>query len=478
MFLSRLNRFRKTIGARLSLWYAVFFALSSLTLFGLAYFLMSKSIERRDHDDIRLTLQALTKEYQSGELESIEEEVALEESARQTGPLFIRIVGLDRKTLFLNHPREWAAYDLTPLEAGPTPKGEERIILREKEGDHPLEVASVQMADGVVLQVGKSTKEREELLERFRGIFLAVTFPIVVLGALGGTLFAVRALRPVRDIIATVQSIERGQMEARVPISPTGDELDELGRLFNQMLAKIETLIGGMRNALDNVAHDLRTPMTRLRGVAEMALRKEEDGETYREALIECIEESERILTMLNALMDISEAETGTMPLRRRPMNLVPLMEEVVDLYRHVAEEKGIMIDMKTPSALTSAVDPTRMRQVLANLIDNAVKYTAAGGRVHLEASQEGEVILIHVKDTGIGITSEEIDKIWDRLYRGDRSRSERGLGLGLSLVKAIVTAHQGKISVSSQPGVGSIFTLSLPASPFPDRSPAAPSIT
>lgn len=475
MFLKSLNRFRKTIGVRLSLWYAILFTLSALLLFGLAYYLISKSIERRDHDDIRLTLQTLAKEYHAGELESLEEGAGIKEAARQLGPLFIRIAGPDRKTLFLNHPREWAAFDLSLLERAPAPGEGEWITLREKADDHHLEIASVQMPDGVLLQVGKSTKEREELLERFRRIFLAVTFPILLLGTAGGTLLALRALRPIRDIISTVQSIERGRMEARVPVTPTGDELDELGRLFNQMLGKIEALIHGMRNALDNVAHDLRTPMTRLRGVAEMALRKEQDQAAYREALIACLDESEQILTMLNTLMDISEAETGTLPLHRAPVNLASLIEDAIDLYRPIAEEKGITIEMKSSPPLISVVDPTRIRQVLANLIDNAVKYTPAGGRVDLEGVQEGDEIVIRVKDTGIGIPPEEIDKIWDRLYRGDKSRSERGLGLGLSLVKAVVAAHQGKITVSSRPGAGSVFTLSLPAAP---RSLPTPSIT
>ena len=478
MSLNRLNRFRKTIGGRLSLWYAILFTVSALTLFGLAYFLVSKSIERRDHDDVRLTLESLAKEYHTGETEAFEEEASLEEGARQLGPLFIRIAGPDRKTLFLNHPREWAAFDLSPLETGPAPEEGEWITLREQGEDHLLEIASRRMPDGVVLQVGKSTKEREELLERFRRIFLAVTLPILAFGTMGGTLFAVRALRPIRDIIATVQSIEAGRMEARVPVSAAGDELDELGRLFNQMLGKIEALIAGMKQALDNVAHDLRTPMTRLRGVAEMALRQEQDRGAYREALIECVEESERILTMLNTLMDISEAETGTLPLRRAPVNLVSLMEETIDLYRLIAEEKGVAIGLKSPPILTAVVDPIRMRQVLANLIDNAVKYTPAGGRVDLEGSQEGEVILLRVKDTGIGIAPEEIDRIWERLYRGDRSRSKRGLGLGLSLVKAIIMAHQGKIAVASRPDAGAVFTLSLPAAPDSHSSPATPSIT
>lgn len=461
MLLNRLNRFRKTIGARLSFWYALLFIVSSFILFSLAYLLLSKSIERRDRDDIRLKLQNLAREYQPGELETFQREAILEENSRSAGPLFIRLAGADRKTLFLNRPREWNSVDLSALETGTAPDEETWISLPEKD-HHRLEIASLRMADGIVLQVGKSTKEREELLARFRGIFAGVALPIVLFGVLGGTFAAFRALRPIRNIIATVDSIQAGQMKARVPTSHTGDELDELGQLFNRMLEKIEALIGGMKDALDNVAHDLRTPMTRLRGVAEMALRKE-DPKGYREALIESLEESERILTMLNTLMDISEAETGTMPLHREPVNLVSLMEDAVDLYRHVAEEKEIAIEMKSSPALISMVDSTRMRQVLANLIDNAVKYTPAGGRVDLEASREGEEILIRVKDTGVGIAPEELDKIWERLYRGDRSRSQRGLGLGLSLVKAIVAAHQGRITASSRPGAGSVFTLSLP---------------
>jgi heavy metal sensor kinase len=460
----RLNRFRKTIGVRLSFWYALLFIVSSFILFGLAYFLVSKSIERRDRDDIRLKLQNIAREYQPGELETFQKEAILEESSRSSGPLFIRLAGPDRKTLFLNRPREWDSVDLSSLEMEPPPQEGAWIYLPEKD-HHRLEIASLRMADGIVLQVGKSTKEREELLGRFRGTFAGVALPIVLFGVIGGTFVAFRALRPIRDIIATVESIEGGQMKARVPVSHTGDELDELGQLFNRMLGKIEALISGMKDALDNVAHDLRTPMTRLRGVAEMALRKEQDPKIYREALIESLEESERILTMLNTLMDISEAETGTMPLHREPVNLVSLMEEAVDLYRHVAEEKAITIEMKSSPAFISAVDATRMRQVFANLIDNAVKYTPSGGRVDLEveASREGEEILIRVKDTGIGIAPEELDKIWERLYRGDRSRTQRGLGLGLSLVKAIVTAHRGRITASSHPGMGSVFTLSLP---------------
>ncbi len=316
------------------------------------------------------------------------------------------------------------------------------------------------------LEIGVAPGPWRALLERLRVGAFALAGSALLLALLGGYYLTRRGLRPVRELATTAREVIRsGDLSRRVPEHKSGDELDEVSALFNRMLARNQRLVLGMREALDNVAHDLRTPLSRLRGAAEVALRAD-DPAAAREALADCIEESDRVLTMLRTLMDISEAETGLMRLERAPVALARLAAEVGELYAHVAEEAGVelVVPASAPDdPVTVVADATRLRQAIANLVDNAIKYTPRGGRVTIEVGHEGGDATVRVRDTGEGIAPEALPRIWDRLYRADPSRSQRGLGLGLSLVRAIVNAHGGRVSVESRPGQGSTFTIVLP---------------
>jgi signal transduction histidine kinase len=299
-----------------------------------------------------------------------------------------------------------------------------------------------------------------------RRAFYKVALPALIVGLALGWFVSHYGLRPLRRLDQTVRHIlATGKTSARVPVDSEGGEMNALVGLFNQMLDKNEKLVTAMHESLDNVAHDLRTPMTRLRGSAESALRKAEDTSACREALQDCLEESDRVLTMLTVLMDVAEAETGAMPLNREDVKLRELAAQVIEVYELVAEESGVTVVADIPEGVSVHADPTRLRQVLSNLVDNAIKYSREGQRVTLSARALDRYTELSVTDEGVGIPPGEQSKIWDRLYRGDLSRSQRGLGLGLSLVKAVVEAHGGAVSVHSQVHKGSCFTLRFPRS-------------
>jgi signal transduction histidine kinase len=462
MVVKSLNRMRKSISFRITIWYSILFPLSSILVFGLIYFLLSSYVDRKDSQILDAKLEEYTNQYVAGGTQALSDEIRVDRKTDKRISFFVRIAGRDNTTLYLSVPKSETTSDYKYLEAH---KPHARWIdLIMGSADKATEVRSSRLPDGFLLQVGKSVTNREVLLEQFREIFAGIMIPVILLGFAGGAFLSYRALQPIHALIDIVRFIvDTGKMYNRVPENQTGDELEELIQLFNGMLERIETLIDGMRASLDNVAHDLRTPIARLRSGIEVVLQGDTDKEGLREALMDCAEESERILTMVNTLMDISEAETGVMALRVEEFNLSALLEDVLALYDNVLEDKNIAVSTTCPRALHFRADPNRIRQVLANLVDNAIKYTQRDGRVHIDAQKTVEKVIIRVEDTGEGIPAEEIPKIWDRLYRVDKSRSRRGLGLGLSLVQAIVHAHGGSVDVTSEPGKGSRFIVHLP---------------
>jgi signal transduction histidine kinase len=452
-----------TIGFKIAAAYSALFTCSFLALALFAYFMIDTTLAIKDREMIEREVQSLRSRYEAGGWNGFYKAVVDNDRFRKNNPFFIREIKTKDHSGMIFFPRYWKDFDLNAIQDLPPPLPETWARVLNRKGTYGMELYTAQNPDGSLFQVGISAEDRLAVLRQFREAFLSISVPLLLLAAAGGALLSRRTLHPLRNLIVAVASIEAGKMDAAVPMTQNGDELDELGKLFNRMIRKVDHLIRAMKGSLDSVAHDLRTPMTRFRNTAEAALQRNSSAESLREALHECVEESERILQKLRMLMDISEAETGTMQLHLRRADLVQLANGVVEMYRFVAEETEICIETDFPTEAPLEVDADRISQVMANLLDNAVKYTRRGGTIRVKIENLPDSVQVTITDSGIGIEPEEIPKIWDRLYRGKHSK-HKGLGLGLSLVRAVVHAHQGTIRVSSTQGTGSTFVMQLPA--------------
>lgn len=457
------SAFTRAFPLRIALWYAALFVGSVAAVAVVTYALLGRALEAQDHSVLESMLTRYAAEYDRLGLPGLRRLIEVDAGEGRHERLLVRVIGSGAAVIYFAEPPEWGAFDLARLDTPTVVRGGWMRIDNPPDGS-VLEVGTAQLSDGVIVQVGRSSHVRDELLGHFRARGLQVLALVVVVGLLGGAVLTHFALAPLRALEGTLRAIlATGRFDARVETRASHDPLDELGGLVNDMLGRIQVLLSGMRGALDNVAHDLRTPLTRLRTVAESALL---DGNpaTMRDGLVRALDEAERVNATLTALMDISEAETGTMALSRGAVDLAVVVGEAIDLYADEADDKGLTLTATVPAGLAVSGDRTRLRQVLANLVENAVKYTAAGGHIEVGGERRGAAIAVTVRDSGVGIAAADLPFVWDRLYRGDTSRSSRGLGLGLSLVKAIVEAHGGQVAVASTVGQGTTFTITLPA--------------
>jgi signal transduction histidine kinase len=455
---------RMAFSLRLALIYTVALCISLAALFAVTYQLVRRVVENRDHAVIEAQTSQFKSLFQRGGVQAVSAYFS-QQTATDREPSFVRIVDERNRVRFITVSHQlWNLLDKKTGGQLPSDRARWDELIREETGGSWV-VGTTPLAPGLYLQVGHNNTQSRLVLSNFRKIALNIFLPALFFSLLTGWLVTRGALAPLHALIETVRHIlVTGDLQRRVPAGAKRGELTELTAMFNRMLDQNEKLIRGSRETLDNVAHDLRTPMTHLRNAAERALQlPDSDSAARQDALADCVEESEQILHMLNALMDLAEAGTGSLRLECEETNLRELADEVIDLYALLAEERGIALKNEIPNGLSVYADRIRLRQCVANLVDNALKYSPNGSAVTLSADTTEHEVEFSITDKGCGIAEEDLPRIWDRLYRAEQSRTTPGLGLGLSLVRAIIEAHGGTIDVQSSPGQGSTFTLHLP---------------
>ena len=459
---SKIKHLFSNFSIQLTLYYAALFTSITIGVCVTSYYFLEMSLKRSDMDTLADRVTSYTRWYAEGGPRKLSAEFNSREN-RSGDIFFIRLISPKKNALLLQIPEGVSPKDIESLKHMSPFFVANWKRITETSDDRTWTVVVIHLPGGIIMQAGKNSIMGKSFLDLLASTYLKIVIPVLIFGLLFGAIMTYRWTRPIRNLISTVKSIiETGKLDSRVPFMKQNNELDDLVRLFNKMLDKNQSLIHGMNDSLNNVAHDLRTPMTRLKNSAEFAMQ-DNDIEACREALADCLEESEHILTMLNTLMNVEEAETGVMLLDIKEVSINDIVKKVVDLYEFLAEEKSI--DINTDLQATSQInaDPNRLHQVIANLVDNSIKYSTSGKSISIRTFETSTHLYLSVEDHGIGISESEQKKIFDRLYRGDRSRTQRGLGLGLSFVKAIIIAHGGQVEVKSDINQGATFTISLP---------------
>ncbi|MDE2579518.1 MAG: HAMP domain-containing histidine kinase [Hyphomicrobiales bacterium] len=339
-----------------------------------------------------------------------------------------------------------------PVETSYRRAGDEREV-------HRAVARIVSFPGGFKLLVGHDIEERNLLRRLVRRALLSTFFWLAGLGALGGLFVARRVLKRVDAMSASATAIMGGDLSGRLPTDGSGDELDRLAQNLNAMIERIEALLKGVREVTDNVAHDLRTPLTRLRNDAEEALRQP-DGPVQRKALEKIIGESDQLIRIFEALLLIARAESGAGP-AMQSVDVTALANDAAELYEAATEDHGGAFASDIAADLFVKGNRELLFQALANLIDNALKYAGAKPHIALSARREGARILLAVADNGPGIAPHDRERARDRFVRLDDSRSTRGSGLGLSLVSAIAHLHDGTFRLEDNaPGLRAVIDL------------------
>lgn len=462
-----------SLRVRLTLWYGTALAII-LSLFGVVlYAVMERALKERVDRSLKEAASALVRsldEHRFGPF------LLFEDFSRDFPELavldkFFQIFGSTGKITIKSPNISSREIPLSQTALGAALLGQSTLESVKFGSDPPLRMISVPIAHGGTLvnivQVGMSLQSVEQALDRLLTILL-VSGPLAVLVSLvGGWFLAGRALRPVEAITAAAERIAGGDLTQRLAVPPSHDEIGRLAATFNKMVGRLEASFRQVRQFSMDASHELRTPLTVLKGETELALRRPRSAEDYRQVLESGLEEIDRMTRIVEELLFLSRLDLGEIKMEAKPVRLDLLLEDVRRQAAVLGQEQDIQITLGTVEPAEVLGDELRLRELLLNLVDNAVKYSKPGGKVELGLRCEGRTARMSIMDRGIGIAPEEQERIFDRFYRTEAARAYRqtGTGLGLSISKWIAEVHHGRIEVWSRPGEGSVFTVVLPLS-------------
>lgn len=335
------------------------------------------------------------------------------------------------------------------------------------QGDRTLRVALLNAPD-MNIAVAYSLNDIQTILNQLFSMLVYLVPAVLLVAILGGWLLARAALRPISQIVQTTKDITAHNLEQRIPVPGGEDEMRRLVQTLNGMIDRLQTSFAQIRQFTADASHELRTPLTILTGELELAIRTEQSPEKYRRTLSSALDEVLRLSNIVNKLLLLSRAEAGQLDVQHEPVHLLPMLQEIVEDAEVLATQKNIRVSFHAAGDVVVPGDDARLHELFLNLVDNAIKYSPDHATLTISLERQAGMAVVRVADTGIGIAQSDLVKIFNRFYRVDKARSRQigGSGLGLSIAKWIVDAHDGSLTVESELGKGSVFTVILHAMP------------
>ena len=460
--------FLNTLSFRLTLWYAGIFTFSSCVAFLLFYMLITSFMRDQTDQELLGQVNRFSTLLATEGVEAVKSVALVEAKAAGEKKVFFRFLSLEGQVFSSSNMVYWKNIPVTEKAIRELLHSGRAVLETLTIRDRPdkIRILYAMINPNIILQVGLVMESYSRFLAAFKGIFI-ITMSILILAAAGlGWFMARRAVSGVEAVTRTARKISGGTLEERVLIKGQGDEIDQLAQTFNQMLDRIQILVTEIKEMTDHIAHDLKSPLTRIRGHAEVTLTTAKSLTEYETMAADTIEECDRLLDMINTMLLISKTESGVDIISVEEVDLAVLVHEACELFLPTTEDKGVKLSCEVPERSLLKADTRMIQRLLSNLLDNAIKYTPSGGSVTVSIVEQEENLVLIVKDTGIGISSSDLPRIFERFYRCDQSRSLEGIGLGLSLARAIARAHGGDIMAVSEPNEGSTFRVILPKSP------------
>jgi len=455
----------KTLASRLALWYSAIFITVFAAAYLLSYFAINAILNNRFEDDLEEDIEEIGVLLESDGIDAVTAELKREVVAEGSKKIFIRLIDSKEKLMYSSDLSNWHGIDLDKRILSQIRSGDGSVFANANliEDDQDSRYISGLIGDGFLLQIGETLEEKEELMELLSIIFLLTFILFIGPAALFGRFMAKKSLQGIEEVSQATMDVANGTLNRHVLVKGQGEEIEQLVTSFNLMVDRIRKLIFGMREMTDNIAHDLRSPLALIRVNAEVALSSAKTVEEYQASAADTLEECDRLLRLINSTLDVAEAEAGAAELAKQDVNLCEVVKDACELFEPIAEDKKIKLNMQLGPDCYIKGNLPYLQRMLANLVDNALKYNHSGGHVDVSLSKNIDRFLMSVKDTGPGITHADQTQVFKRFFRCDQSRSLDGCGMGLSFARAVARAHGGDIKVLSEPKKGSLFVVSLP---------------